>query len=228
MTRRIGIVLLVLGGLMLAWVGVTLRWGDPFTSLYTRHEQHALSQQLSTLDAQWHDAEPAVVAARSTQARTISTAALLRSRARAFARTVDEGSAIGRIVIPRLALSMVVVEGTSTSDLKRGPGHYGSETGHDTSFPGAGGIVAVAGHRTTYLHPFLHIDALRRGDAIELRMPYGRFRYRVVSHAVVDPDDWSILRPRAAETLVLTACHPPYSARTRWVVFARLVAGSVV
>lgn len=225
MTRKIGLVLLVVGGLMLTWVGATVTWGDPFTSLYTRHEQRVLSARLTVLDEQWQQVatgEPAV--ARTTVAsRRASTLRLLRVRAVAFERTVRDGGPIGRVVIPRLGVRMVVVEGTSSSDLARGPGHYDASSGHDTDLPGTGGVIAIAGHRTTFLHPFLHIDALRRGDLIELQMPYGRFVYRVTSHAVVDATDWSVLRPRPAETLVLTACHPLRSATHRWVVFARLV-----
>jgi LPXTG-site transpeptidase (sortase) family protein len=128
-----------------------------------------------------------------------------------------DGAAFGRIVVPRLRLSVVVVQGTSAADLRRGPGHYPM-----TSLPGSGGTVAIAGHRTTWLHPFRHIDELRKGDAIDLRMPYGRFVYRVTGHRVVAADDWSIIRKRPWEQLVLSACHPLYSASHRWVVFAVL------
>ena len=83
-------------------------------------------------------------------------------------------------------------------------------------------MIAIAGHRTTYLHPFRHIDNLRVGDRIELVMPYGIYDYTVYEHRIVTDHDWSILRPRSFEKLVLSACHPLYSATHRWVVFARL------
>jgi sortase A len=92
-----------------------------------------------------------------------------------------------------------------------------------TALPGSGATVAIAGHRTTYGAPFRHIDRLRRGDAIRLTLPYGTFRYRVVGHEIVDKADWSIIARRRYETLVLSACHPLYSAEQRWVVYARLV-----
>jgi sortase A len=56
-----------------------------------------------------------------------------------------------------------------------------------------------------------------------LTLPYGTFRYRVVGHEIVDKADWSIIARRRYETLVLSACHPLYSAEQRWVVYARLV-----
>jgi sortase A len=216
--RKAGFAVLVLGVSLIAWVAVTIEWGDPITSLFTRHEQHALSRQLDTLDKRWTTAP----LARSTQSNRQNVAALLRARADAVDRALRDGEAMGRIVIPRLHLSMVVVEGTSEGDLRRGPGHYDAASGKDTALPGMGGVVAIAGHRTTYLHPFRHIDDLRPGDNVYLEMPYGTFRYTVFAHRVVASNDWTILRHRAFEKLVLSACHPLYSATHRWIVFARL------
>jgi len=221
--RKGGFVLTGLGVLLLAWVGVTAAWGDPFTSLYTRHEQQALARRLDEIDRHWRAEAPRVpVVAHVDRAR--QEAALLRARAVSFRSSLREGAPIGRIVIPRLGLRMVVVQGTSHSDLEKGPGHYDAASGESTGLPGMGGVVAIAGHRTTYLHPFRHIDDLRSGDRIELQMPYGRFRYTVYFHRVVDDQDWSILRRRPYEKLVLTACHPLYSATHRWAVFARLTS----
>lgn len=212
MVRKAGYVLVAVGCALVAWVGVVITWGDPFTSIYTRHEQHALSRKLDVLDTHW--ATPPSAHDR--------LAALLKTRATAFERSIRDGEPIGRIVVPRLHLNMVVVNGTSESDLRRAPGHYDAASGANTAVPGMAGVVAVAGHRTTYLHPFRHIDDLQPGDNVYLEMPYGTFRYTVFAHRIVASDDWSILRRRPFEQLVLTACHPLYSATHRWVVFARL------
>jgi sortase A len=220
---RIGLALLGLGIALVAWTGVMLAWGDPFTSLYTRHEQQELAKRLERVERNWRSSRDA------GRSRTLSAArargASTTSKARRFERGLRDGAPFGRIVIPRIHLRMVVVEGTSAGDLRRGPGHYDAESGQATSVPGLGAVVAIAGHRTTYLQPFRHIDELRPGDRIYLRMPYGTFRYTVLFQKVVDPSDWSILRPRPYEKLVLTACHPLYSASHRLAVFARLDAG---
>jgi sortase A len=208
----VGKALLGLGCALLTWVGVVIWLGDPFTSLYTRHEQHALARKLDVLDRQWATAPPA----------RQRLAGLLRTRASLFERSIRDGDPIGRIIVPRLHVNMVVVEGTSESDLQHAPGHYDAGSGADTAAPGMGGVVAIAGHRTTFLHPFRHIDDLRPGDNLYLEMPYGTFRYTVFTHRIVAADDWTILRHRRFEQLVLTACHPLYSASHRWVVFARL------
>jgi sortase A len=173
------------GAAALAWTAVTLVWGDPFTALMASRAQAGLRGEVA-----------GEISAPSSHARR-------------------EAAAFGEIVIPRIHLHMVVVQGTSTADLERGPGHYAI-----TSRPGLGGTIAIAGHRTTYLAPFRHIDELRRGDRIYLRMPYGTFGYVVYGKAVVDPHDWSILRRRGFEKLVLTACYPLYSASHRIVVFS--------
>jgi sortase A len=189
LSRWAAAVLTVVALGLVAWIGVTLLWGEPVTALHASHAQAALRRSLGQ------------------EAHTTP---------QAFRAHLEEGDAVGTIVVPRLGLRMVVVEGTAASDLERGPGHY-----RMTKLPGEGGTIAVAGHRTTYLQPFRHLDRLHAGDEITLDMPYGRFRYRVFARTIVDAHDWSILRRRAHETLVLTACHPLYSASHRIVVFAR-------
>jgi sortase A len=220
MRRKIGFLLLGSGVVVLTWLAVTIWWGDPITSLYTAYEQHGLSSRLASADRRWavaHQSSRFHLAASSS----VSKDQRLRREATAYARSLKDGAAVGRIVIPRIHLNMVVVQGTSESDLARGPGHYDAASGETTGLPGMGRVIAIAGHRTTYLHPFRHIDDLRSGDKIYLLMPYGSFRYTVYFHKVVSSDDWSILRHRPFEKLVLSACHPLYSASHRWIVFAR-------
>ena len=81
----------------------------------------------------------------------------------------------------------------------------------------------IAGHRTTYLAPFSHIDELRRGDRITLEMPYATFVYRVTGHRVVTADDLAVLRSHGHELLELQACHPRFFATHRYIAYARPV-----
>ncbi|MGI8781775.1 MAG: class E sortase, partial [Solirubrobacteraceae bacterium] len=127
------------------------------------------------------------------------------------------GHAVGRLRADAIGLDTVIAEGTGAGDLRKGPGHY-----PETPLPGARGTVAVAGHRTTYGAPFRRVDAFDPGDRIELRMPYGRFVYRVERTRIVAPTATWVTRRVAYDRLVLTACHPLYSAAQRIVVFARL------
>jgi sortase A len=137
--------------------------------------------------------------------------------ARAFARRVDAGDPIGRIRLRAAGIDDVMVEGTGTDDLRSGPGHY-----PDTPLPGQHGTVAVAGHRTTYGAPFRHLDAVHAGDRVELAMPYGTFTYRVERTRIVRPTDVWVTDRVGYDRLVLSACHPLYSAAQRIIVFARL------
>ena len=109
------------------------------------------------------------------------------------------------------------MEGTEADDLRKGPGHYPA-----TPLPGQRGTIGIAGHRTTYGAPFHDIDDLRPGDRIELAMPYGSFTYRVERTRIVPPTATEVTDRVGYDRLVLSACHPLYSAAQRIVVFARL------
>jgi sortase A len=137
--------------------------------------------------------------------------------ARREQRQIPTGAAIGRIVIHKIGASFDIVQGTDTSSLEKGPGHYPG-----TAFPGLGQTVAIAGHRTTYLAPFRHIDELGPGDQIVLNMPYGRFTYVVQYHKIVLPTALWVTDNVGYDRLVLSACNPLYSAAQRIIVFARL------
>lgn len=136
---------------------------------------------------------------------------------RVLAKRPLPGDSIGRISLPSLDRRYFVVEGTGTEDLRKGPGHY-----PDTPLPGQRGTVAIAGHRTTYGAPFRTIDQLKRGDRIKVEMPYGTFVYRVQKTKIVEPTDLSVLRKVGYNRLILSACHPLYSAAQRIIAFARL------
>jgi sortase A len=137
---------------------------------------------------------------------------------RVIRRQPLKGDAIARIEIPSIGLSDYVVEGTDVDSLRKGPGHY-----PETPLPGDPGTTAIAGHRTTYGAPFRKIDQLQHGEPITLDMPDGRFVYRVQRTKIVDDQDLSVLDRVGYQRLVLSACHPLYSAAQRIIVFARFV-----
>ncbi len=128
------------------------------------------------------------------------------------------GDAIGKIEFPSLDESFYLVEGTDTDTLRKGPGHY-----PETPLPGEPGTVAIAGHRTTHGAPFHDVDKLKRGNQVIVSMPYGKFVYRVQKTKLVDPTDVWVTDPVGYKRLVLSACHPLYSAAQRIIVFARQV-----
>jgi sortase A len=116
-----------------------------------------------------------------------------------------------------LGVNVVFVHGTGWgADLSRGPGRY-----TETELPGLG---AIAGHRTTFGAWFGDIDSLKAGDSIVLRLPYATFHSRVYGHKIVPNGALRIIRDRGFESLVLSACHPLYSAAQRWIVYAAAIA----
>ena len=201
---------MVSGLLMIADAGVTLAWQEPVSAFLAGRQQAELDDELARARE--------LARADLAELRPIGD---VRERLAALAarqkRRAGKGDAFGRIELTTLDRSYVVVEGTDTASLRTGPGHYPS-----TPFPGQRGTVAVAGHRTTYGAPFRTVDDLRPGDPIMLSMPYGRFRYEVEKKEIVPPTRTSVTRRVGYDRLVLSACHPLYSAAKRIIVFARL------
>ncbi len=210
--RDISSVLIITGVLLLADAAVTLLWQEPLTAVIAMIKR-------GEIDRRYLSFRTAPLSA--VDSRTLGTLQGVQQRIAFLAgreqRQVKTGDAVGRIVIPRIGASLIVVEGTDEASLEKGPGHYST-----SALPGLGQTVAIAGHRTTYLAPFRHIDALRAGDRISLLMPYGRFVYTVQYHRIVSPTAWWVTRNVGYDRLILSACNPLYSAAQRIVVFARL------
>ena len=210
--RIAGTALAVAGALVLVWVVVVWQWQDPFTALYTHWKQHQLAKSYEHRFASYHPARYDRDAAISARVRTIER------EARLYRLDSHRGQAIGRIVVRRLHLNMILVNGTDHGSLKKGPGRD-----LRTYMPGEGQLIYIAGHRTTYLAPFAHINAMRRGDLITLEVPYGTFRYRVFRKNIVGSDDLEVLRSHGREVVALQACHPRFFATNRYIVWGRLI-----
>ncbi len=206
-------VALITAGLVIAVdVGMTLAYKEPLSTIYGSIQQGHAEDDLKALEGRFPAPEDlrAVEEADNLEERV----KLLAER---FGDAVHTGEGIGRIVIPDIDVNVVVVQGTDTASLQKGPGHY-----PETGFPGEGKTIGIAGHRTTYLAPFRKINEIEDGDEIRLEMPYGTFTYTVQKHEIVDPSQTEIVDDVGYERLVLTACHPLYSAAQRWAVFAEL------
>jgi sortase A len=203
MRRALAVALMLAGALALADAALTVAWQEPVSALRARGEQPRLRAELRALELR-------MPAPTSAQRR-----AAVDAGARALRARTREGAAVARLEIPRIGLDAVVVRGTRPDDLKRAPGLLDA-----AALPGQRGTAAIAGHRTTYGAPFRHIDRLRRGDRLTVATPYGTFRYAVEGTRIVDPGDLSVLRTVGHRRLVLTACHPLFSAARRMVVYA--------
>ena len=132
------------------------------------------------------------------------------------------GEAVAIIDIPKINVEKAVVQGVGVSNLKKGPGHY-----PETPMPGQKGNAAIAGHRTTYGHPFYDLDALKPGDDIFVSTKEGKFQYKVDHSTNVDPHDVAVLDPTTDNILTLTTCTPRFSAAQRLIVVSKLVGPAI-
>src|SRR5580692_11509910 len=202
-----GRVLIGAGVLLLLFTAYQI-WG---TSIQESHTQAGLRNQLQT--------EAGNARIRGALAQAVALDKLPTGPPVTAPRTQDpaEGDPIGDIRIPVIGINQVVVEGTNTPDLRKGPGHY-----IGTPLPGQGGNASIAGHRTTYGHPFYNLDSVKVGDPIVLTTLQGIFVYDATKSFVVSPSDTSVIRNAFANLLTLTTCNPRFSASTRLIVQAKL------
>jgi sortase A len=202
-----GRVLIGAGVLLLLFTAYQI-WG---TSIQESHTQARLRTQLQ--------GEAANARIRGALEQAAALDKLPTGPPMSAPRTQDpaEGDPIGDIRIPVIGINQVVVEGTDTPDLRKGPGHY-----IGTPLPGQGGNASIAGHRTTYGHPFYNLDSVKVGDPIVLTTLQGIFVYDTMRSWVVSPSDTDVIKNVFADVLTLTTCNPRFSASTRLIVQAKL------
>lgn len=208
--RVVGALLIVAGVGTLAWSVTVWQWQDPVTAALNRMEQRELAREF---DRRAEEGNVRLVAESDDQLRE----ALPRAAA-AWRTASKRGDAVARIRIPALGVDEIVVNGTDHDTLKRGPGRY-----LGSAMPGQGQLVYIAGHRTTYGAPFSRIDRLRKGDRVELELPYATIEYEVSGSRIVAASETGVLRSRGREQLVLQACHPRFFASHRYLAYARPV-----
>lgn len=209
--RILSTALITAGLVVIADAALTLLWQEPVSAAYASLQQSRASDELAELESEF---DPGDVGFLSADA---SEAARARVLAENFQETIENGQPIGRVKIDSIGLDTVLMNGTDTSTLQKGPGRYPR-----TPLPGYGKTTGIAGHRTTYLAPLRRINEISDGDEIRVELPYAAFTYEVEKHEIVDPSDVQIVDPVGYERVVLTACHPLYSAAQRWAVFGRL------
>ena len=208
--RIFGTVLAVSGALILIWTLVVWQWQDPFTALYTKWKQHQLAGQ--------YQKRVRSFAASISHTSLAAERKSIAREAKRYRFDSTRGQAIGRLRVPRMGVNMILVNGTDHDTLKKGPGRD-----LRTFMPGENRLIYIAGHRTTYLAPFSHIDSLRSGDRVTIEVPYGTFIYTVTRHRIVAATDLSVLRSPRHELVELQACHPRFFATHRYIAYARLV-----
>lgn len=207
--RTLGKLFISVGMGVLLFVGWTL-WG---TGLYTARQQDRLERQFE------RQQEVEAVETRGYHGPPVGF-------------DPGPGVPVFRIQIPSIDLSRIVVEGVGVDELRTGPGHYpecrpGFEAPLCTPFkeiwPGERGRVIVSGHRTTYGQPFWDLDQLSKRDVINVQTKWGDFEYLVSKIETVPGNSRAIVVQSNDAQLVLTTCHPKFSAAERLIVYADMV-----
>ena len=129
---------------------------------------------------------------------------------------LTEGDLVGRLEVPRVGISVIVLQGVEERTLTAGAGHVPG-----TPSPGGDGNVVIAAHRDTF---FRKLEGVAAGDRILITTVHRRYEYVVTSAEIVDPDDTRVMESRALDELTLVTCYPFYfvgAAPQRFVVHAR-------
>lgn len=165
---------------------------------YVASQYWGMYHSQQTLEAQWE---------RQAAAATVPGAPKLTAN-----------DLLTRVVVPKINLDAIVVEGASRKKLSEGPGHV-----LDTANPGEPGNAVITAHRDTF---FRHIYELNKGDDILIRRNGQVFKYEVTGKKIVMPEDVGVLKPTPDPQLTLITCYPTYyigPAPKRLVVFSKLV-----
>jgi sortase A len=208
--RTVGECFITFGVLMLLFVAWQLWWTD----VTANREQASTIQALERGFLQDDGVRQTPPAAKKAPVATL--------------RRVPLGEAFGIVRIPRFGAGNArpALNGTDDQTLTKGIGQY-----RGTAQPGEVGNFAVAGHRTTYGRPFHNIDLLKKGDIIVVETKVSYIVYAVDRHVIVLPRQVEVIAPvpqhpgtKPTEAwMTMTSCHPKFSARQRYVVFAKLV-----
>ena len=143
----------------------------------------------------------------------------LRRAAARYRRQLERGDAVGRITVPRLDLNAIVVEGTDSATLTKGPGRYTK-----SYVPGEGELIYIAGHRTTYGAPLAHIDRMRRAIGSRSTCPTARSSTASRAASSCPRTTSHGFESAGREEIALQACHPRFFASQRYIVYAKPVS----
>ncbi|MHB8841497.1 MAG: class E sortase, partial [Candidatus Aquicultor sp.] len=223
--------ILRIAGLVLIAVGVLILLKINYTDVETGYNQKRMHDAWVKAENRTHGSDfqedlPVVSAPssstastkRETASSTETTSSIAQGQKAVKRVAVAHLKPFARIVIPRIKLDAIVVEGVDGQALALGPGHM-----EETAYPGEVGNMVISGHRVTHSHPFFYLDELKQGDPIEIHTESRKYTYYVVKQKIVAPTDVSVIAPTKDKTLTLTTCNPRYSAKTRLIIIAKMM-----
>ena len=181
--------------------------GEIATGIQNHYQQNALKSELKE--------ETEQVQKQQQKLASTNTINTKEKPVRVVLPRLEPGRAVGQLTGPHV--NAYLTYGRAQSSIDKGPGVWQHR-------PGQGKTIMISGHRVTHGGPFRDIDDIDKGDVLSIKSPWGTWKYRVYRRAIVRPDTgmW-VTRYAGFEQIVLTTCHPKYSAAWRYIVFAKLV-----
>ncbi|MDI6715494.1 MAG: class E sortase [Actinomycetota bacterium] len=202
-------------GILLILASISIYARSAYTDLYTSAKQRQLRNEWERGLRQGNKKQAKEIAA-AHKANISKDSTDTTDTVQLQDEPIPKGKPFARLVIPKIKLDVLVLQGTDEDILALGPGHM-----EDTEEPGEIGNVVISGHRVTYSHPFYYLNELQKGDVIYLYAKWQKFTYYVTEQKVVSPNDVSVIQATKDRTLTLTTCNPRYSAATRLIVIAK-------
>jgi LPXTG-site transpeptidase (sortase) family protein len=181
-----------------------------------------LSFAMSRYAMGWYRAEQARQAWYAAEARSAVALAHASTESADREERITKGAPVARLVIPRIGLDEVVLEGVGADELNAAPGHVPG-----SAFPGEGGNSIISAHRDRH---FDHLGAVQLGDTIETEFGRRKNSWIVIGRRVVSGTAPALFAT-TAPTLTLTTCWPIRflgPAPDRLVVTARLLVRAIV
>jgi sortase A len=185
--RLVRRIMFAVGFITLAYAGGTLAYGE----IYQRYQSWKFPIKIDTIDF------------TKGAAKIVAPVEL------------SEGLLIGKLEIPHVGISVMVLQGVEESTLHLGAGHVPG-----TPLPGRDGNSVIAGHRDTF---FRKLEGIQRGDSIQFSTARGTSKYFVESTEIVEPDETRVMESRGISELTLISCYPFYfvgAAPHRFIVHA--------
>ncbi len=203
--------LFAIGVFCLGYVAFVVLDAQVFSWVQSRRFEQALARQGSHVKPGAALGSPAPPASETDRLEAFRPAAA--------GPELEEGMVLGRIEIPRIGVSSLLLEGIEASTLHRGAGHI-----PDTALPDEAGNIGIAAHRDSV---FRGLKDIELGDLIRLTTLDGTREYRVDWTRIVEPGNIEVLDPTPDSELTLVTCYPFYyvgSAPHRFIVRAHRVA----
>lgn len=218
--KKLGIVLMVIGVMMVGWYGYQYWSGmqsvERIDDSVVKGLDNKDNEDFSTIDKDPNTVEKISISDNTNSHDTEQSSTNDQSA------NVDytNGEGIAKLVIPAIDLAFDVFSGTDDEALAKGVGMYDSQS---TTTPDGFKHTVLSGHRDSVFRP---VGDLQEGDSLYVNYKGEDYEYQINKIWITDADDHSVIVEKEEATLTLSTCYPFQfigSAPDRYIVQAKLV-----